>query len=79
VKRKVIRTTIIAWALVVIGWGYVYVLMGAGWPPVAAEYEIRRDYRLVFFAYSYLPVLTFALAACLLIEWRFLPEESERH
>jgi hypothetical protein len=75
-KRKVIRITIVMWLLVVAVCGYVYVVTGAGWPPIAAEYETRWDYRLVFFAASCFPVLTLTLALVLLIERWLLPEES---
>jgi hypothetical protein len=52
VKRKVVRTTITVRALIITVWGYVYAVMGGWWPPFAAGYETRRDYRLVFRAYS---------------------------
>jgi len=62
--------------IVAIVCGYIYVAIGATWPPVADEYVTRWDYRLAFFAASFFPLLLVVLVVILLIEWRFLPKED---
>ena len=75
-KRKVVTATIIVWATLTIVFAYVYVLIGATWPPVSDEYVTRWDYRLGFFALTCFPVLLLVLMLILLIEWKYLPEKG---
>jgi hypothetical protein len=75
-RRKVVRATLIIWTTLTIVWGYVYVAFGAGWSPVAAEYETRWDFRPVFFALSWLPVLLLALLIILLMERKYLSKKD---
>jgi uncharacterized membrane protein YagU involved in acid resistance len=75
-KRKVITATIIVWTALTIIFAYVYVVIGAAWPQVAAEYETRWDYRLAFFALTCLPVLLIVLLALVLLEWKYISEKG---
>ena len=74
-KFKVITATIILWTMLTIICGYAYVVIGATWLPVAAEYETRWDYRMAFFMLSYFPVLLLVFLVILLIEWKYLPKK----
>ena len=76
-RRKVVTaTTIIVWATLTIVFSYVYVMLGAGWVQVAAEYETRWDYRLGFFALSCFPILLLVLVLILLVERKYLSEKG---
>ena len=75
-KRKVITATIIVWTALTLVSAYVYVVIGATWPPVAAEYETRWDYRMAFFALTCLPVLLIVLIVLVLLEWKYLSEKD---
>jgi len=68
IQKRILFVTVAIWLVLVIGLAYWYIVIGAGWTPVDAEYEQWKDYRLAFFVIRWLPFLVLALGVVLLIE-----------
>jgi hypothetical protein len=75
---KIILGTLLAWAVCVAIFGYWYVVVGAGWPVVAAEYEQWKDYRFGFFLLAWLPVFLLVLGVLVFLEWWVLLRRRPR-
>jgi len=71
-KHKIVMSTVAIWVTITAVCAYIYVVIGATWQSIAAEYETRWDYRVGFFALTFFPILLIILILTLWLEYRYL-------